>query len=491
MEITLAIVVFLFGLACLFLISKKAGISFAHLGLGWFIKLAYSICYVYIFTTYYGEGDRIQGDSLNFLEDGRVVNEFAQGDPAGYLKLLIGVDGSEAELLNGPLANTKIWDAGENGDFMNDNRLIIRINSIIHFFSGGSVYVHTLLFSLIGCFGLIFIYITFRDFIAKKKLFLAALFITPSIGFWGSGLTKESIMLFSIGLFLWALVKITTQKFHWATLLFLFVGAFLCLINKPYAGLVLISISTVIVFGKFLHWKKFVLLIYSGLIILTAVGLSYAPEKINLVEKISYKQKDVTNLAKGGVFFVTDSSFCAFDHSYLSHFDTLPDKKIKVKETTTGESKLFGQNEFVPFTIYPSDSIYDVYLIIAPSTSYFETTPIAYRGLNLLLTIPECLFNTMLRPFPTDSGSPMKYLIFLQNLAFVAFGVFVFFRRKKLSDYERYLIYTFVVSSLIILLVVGWTTPVFGAIVRYKVPVDLFLLISLFILFNPAKKTNP
>jgi hypothetical protein len=43
------------------------------------------------------------------------------------------------------------------------------------------------------------------------------------------------------------------------------------------------------------------------------------------------------------------------------------------------------------------------------------------------------------------------------------------------------------VFSLILTLLIGWTTPVIGAIIRYKVPVQLAMMLVTLILFNPKK----
>jgi hypothetical protein len=42
----------------------------------------------------------------------------------------------------------------------------------------------------------------------------------------------------------------------------------------------------------------------------------------------------------------------------------------------------------------------------------------------------------------------------------------------------------------ILSLVIGWTTPVFGAIVRYKMPVDLFILLLSFLILKPLNYEN-
>lgn len=479
------ILLFISVFPLLFFFGRKKEIPFKYLAFGWLVKLTGIFFYAWVFSTYYGQGNEVLGDSYNFFEDSKVLNQYAKEDFGDYLKIIAGISGDEIYLSAGPLEKTNIWDAAENGEWINDNRLIIRINSIIHFFSFQNYFVHALIMSMLSFSGMILCFLAFRDKVANKWLFLIALFITPSLLFWGSGLTKEALFLFGAGVFFISLKNLEAKKFVKGIFL-LILGIFLLIFNKPYAGLILIGVSFVFVLGRLLVFKNYGLILFSLGIILTFIVFSFTPEKINLVDRISYKQRDVSNLGKGGIFFITDSSFCAFDHKYLSRFDTLGNY-IKVNKTTEGEYKLFGKDTFYPFSIQPSENLYEVYLILAPSSSYFNSTKIDDKGVNLVKTIPEVLINTMVRPFPWDNGTKLKIIAFIQNIVFLALLIFSFLHRKVITDQTKYLIYFLIVSSILILLIIGWTTPVFGAIVRYKVPVDLLLLIASFIMLSPIQ----
>jgi hypothetical protein len=489
MEYVVCIAVFVLALALLRLIAKRTGIPLKWLWTGWFIKLFFTVGFVYIFSTYYGEGDRIQGDALNFLVDSKIIRDYAEKEPLGYLRVLSGIDGDDAVLFKTHLSSTQIWSYGENGDLINDNRLIIRINSVLHFFSSGNVYTHILFFSFFAYLGLILIYRAFEQYIPDKRFFFFTLIALPSIGFWGSGLTKEALVLLAIGLFLYSYMQLIKKEKPISSVALFLLSLFLLFANKPHVGLVLVPISLVLILGARFGWKSKLLYLWTVLILVTAILLSYTPDRYNLVEKISYKQRDMINVCKGGVFFVTDSSFCAFDYSHFDHFDTL-NHKIRVTQKTSGEYKLFGENEFHPFEIHPSENQYEIYHILVPSNSFIEVTPIAYSGWRMIASIPEALVNTLIRPFPTDPGSPFKLVNFAENMWMIAFAGWVIFKRRKiLSGKEKYIVYTLCITALIILLVIGWTTPVFGAIVRYKVPAELFLVTALFILYQPQSKS--
>ncbi|MBK6953516.1 MAG: hypothetical protein IPH24_16155 [Crocinitomicaceae bacterium] len=114
--------------------AEKIGVKKKHLLFIWGIKLIYTIVFIQIFSNYYGPGEALQGDSYKFQEDGRILNQVAKEDFSKYVQILFGFSGDEPELHQNELKNTVIWAAGENGDQINDNRLMIRINSVIHFF---------------------------------------------------------------------------------------------------------------------------------------------------------------------------------------------------------------------------------------------------------------------------------------------------------------------------------------------------------------------
>jgi hypothetical protein len=488
--ILVSILIFVSVALFLFLKANGIGIAKKHLLTIWAVKLIYTVVFIQIFSNYYGPGEALQGDSYKFQEDGRVLNQIAQEDFSKYVQVLFGFSGDEEALHQNELKNTVIWAAGENGDQINDNRLMIRINSVIHFFSDNDPYVHALVFSFLALIGLILIFKTFKNHVQYPILFLYVICLFPSIGFWGGGTAKEALMILSLGMIIYPLGLLVQKKFNFISFLILIIGVLFSLINKPYVGLIVLPFVLVFCIGYYLQWKKIILVISTLIAISISILLTYAPKNMNLLDKISYKQRDLTNLAKGGVFFITDSSFCAFDYSYFENFDTIAPEKIVVQKNTPGEYKLFGQDEFYPFEINPSDQKYDLYLVVAPSSSYFESAEINYDGWNLIKSMPETIWNVWVRPFPNDPGGNLKLASFIQNMALILFGVFVLFRFRKPNQVEFFWLYFLIGSVLLITFIIGWTTPVFGAIARYKVPAELFLLCAFFILLKSNKITS-
>src|SRR5690606_20775170 len=99
------------------------------------------------------------------------------------------------------LKETSIWDYGITSDNLNDNRFIIRLNSLIRFISFGNYWVHVLFFCFLSFSGIILLYRVFSTFVSRKKILFYALLGVPTISFWGSGITKETIFILGAGVF--------------------------------------------------------------------------------------------------------------------------------------------------------------------------------------------------------------------------------------------------------------------------------------------------
>jgi hypothetical protein len=461
------------------------GVSNKMLTIGWVNKLVFAFLYIFIFTFYFGEGTLI-GDSNNFFNNGFIITQLAYDHPWEYIKLMFGFADELSDTILPYTESTNIWYYGDNGDFINDNRLIIRINSLLHLVSFQNIYIHAVTFALFSYIGIILIYKSFEEFVESKKIFWYVLVICPSVAFWGGALLKESLLVFAMGLLFYSinrLIKKASFK-YWVVLI---VAALVLLFNKPYAGLIILPISMFWLVGRILKWNIRYLYILSLFTVGLFVVLLFTPSKINLTEKVSYKQKDLTNLGIGGVFFINDSAFCAFDYKYLNHFDLVDDSLIVVNESAAGEYKLFGKYEFHKFNIEPSESQYPHYLTQIPSGSFYEPTLINNSNKQLLLNIPSAIFNVLVRPFPWDNGNSLKVLSFFQNFGLIVLLVFAFVKRKKIVAQEKYII-TFIIFSIVfITLLIGWTTPIFGAAVRYKVPIDVLIIILSFILLKSTK----
>ena len=439
------------------------------------IKVLYGIIYILIYTYYFSDGQSIYGDTYRFMADSKIICSIAFQDFSVFFKLITGFGNLSPAEVNTYLTETQIWDYGNNGDWINDNRLVLRLNSLIHFISLNNIYTHALLFSFISFSGIHLLYHAFKENVENKKLFWYTLVLWPAIGFWGGSILKETLLVFAMGLWFYALIKLI-RHYRFFTLLILITAGLILIFNKPYAGLLIIFSSLTICIGYLMNWKSSairfaVLLFIGGGIIITVL-----PIEMNLTNKISAKQRDLNNLGKGGIAFITDSSFCVFPYQSITHFEIQNKETIRVLKAARGQYKLFGQSEFHNFQINSSSQTYDIYLVYPPSNSYFETTPINYSVTTLLQNIPAALVNVFIRPFPWDNGDKMKILVFIFNLLLLGLLIFSLMKRRQLLQEEKYIVLTFLFIGLGIAIVIGLTIPIFGAIARYKLPVEIAVI---------------
>ena len=85
----------------------------------------------------------------------------------------------------------------------------------------------------------------------------------------------------------------------------------------------------------------------------------------------------------------------------------------------------------------------------------------------------------------------MKGILFipplLENLFIIAIVILSFFYGKRIRPREWKFVIFCLTFSLILFLIIGLTTPIIGAIVRYKIPAIPFLMISVLLFFDGQK----
>ena len=100
------------------------------------------------------------------------------------------------------------WARKIDSNIYNDSHTIIRFNTIVRFFSLGYYNVHTVFICFLSLIGLTGIYKTFIPYLQdKKRELLFAVFLLPSALFWGSGVLKEGLIFFALGLLIYYTTK--------------------------------------------------------------------------------------------------------------------------------------------------------------------------------------------------------------------------------------------------------------------------------------------
>ncbi|PSD34693.1 hypothetical protein C7E21_15220, partial [Acinetobacter radioresistens] len=65
----------------------------------------------------------------------------------------------------------------------------------------------SLIFNIFGVLGLVFLYLTLKEFLKKLPWYWTLLLFLPSMSFWSAGLGKDAVSFFSVCLFLYTIIS--------------------------------------------------------------------------------------------------------------------------------------------------------------------------------------------------------------------------------------------------------------------------------------------
>lgn len=385
------------------------------------LKIASGFAMFLLYTHYYT--DRNTADIFKYFDDGKAILAVLFENPGHYLQLIFGIS-TDADYLQGYLENTNHWFKPHERHVYNDTRTIIRFNAVVGLFSMGYYQVHNVVINFLSLAGLLAIYKAFLPFLKNKAMELAVgVFLIPSVVFWGSGVLKEGILIFGLGLTIFHGFKLVGDAFSWKNLTWLIIGVLLIGLSKLYVlfalipahlGYVLVA-KTSTKFSAVKYVAVFSTLLVFGLII----G-KLNPEKDFLI-RIDQKQREFIGLA-----------------------DSLqPGSLLKLNR-------------------------------LEPTIASFA------------LNSPAALRNVALRPHIFEAKSPVILLAAIENamMILLLLTCLFFFKFNRLNTNLLLFCLTFI---LLLYLLIGYTTPVMGAIVRYKVPALPFLFIAMLLIFDKEK----
>jgi hypothetical protein len=499
------ILAIVFFIAFCFVISKLSFFKDAILTLKLiyvilFIKCLGCLAYYWIYFCYYPAG--FNGDSVSTLHDAKIMYDALPNHPLDYIKMIFGW---HSDLDSDPLYEPYFqyiekWGRADvtSDYFLNDNRTPIRINAVIMLFSFGHYAVHALVMLIISFVGQFAFYKTFKKYFPKKELLLViVIFLTPSILFWTSGVLKEPIAIFLVGFFVFSFMKLFVDfeiKLKYI-LCFLF-SVLLFLIIKPYI-LILILIPLVVfsilkrfdfekqsLFKIFGFYALIVSLIYSSAIF----SLKYFFHK-DVINTIVVRQNDFVSLSRGGIFFINDKNYLRLEYKDTTQY-RLVDKKNNLYCIKPHTSLMFWDLHNLRDTIYIKDNIdtttlYNFKAICAPSGSAIDIDRLTYSFNSFAHILPQSFYNVLCKPLFFDSHSLMELIASFENLLFIVLFGFCIFNFDK-SAINKNLLVCFVMIVFTSFILIGLTTTVTGAIVRYKITFIPFLLLIPIMYLNPA-----
>jgi hypothetical protein len=366
-------------------------------------------------------------DIYNYFKDGEILHSALEKSPTDYASMLTGI-GDERPHLMEYYDSMSYWIKPFDYNLYNDNKTVIRLNAFIRLFSGGNIQVHGLFFNLLSFIGLIALFRFFSAYLSLRRRLgvLLVLFFVPTLLFWGSGILKESVLLFVLGMLIWAVGEILKSPIRWGFLPLFFLVGALFVHTKIYVVLSIIPGLIWLVWIRFYRNHKF--FSFVSIHVLLAVA--------------------VFNFQNFGGGYDIMSLIVSKQHDFVNMITQL---------TQAG-------------------SAVELPRLDGSFWSIVKAAPIGF-------------WNALMRPHIFEFHNLMSFAAALENLiiAFLIVLALVFSKRNRFTSNLVYFSLSFTV---ILLIITGITTPVLGALVRYKLPALPFLLAVLVLVFDYQRFEN-
>lgn len=465
---------------------KDDAISFKFLLCILCLKVLACFAYYWVYFDHY-KGELLS-DSESTMNGAKIIYSALPKHFDDYFKIIFGF---HSESQSDPLYDLYFkgidkWErVGDHNDFfLNDNRTITRINALIMLFSFGYYAVHGFFMLALSFIGQWAFYKTFKNYFKGKEVLLASvIFLTPSVLFWTSGVLKEPIAICLLGMFCYSFFKLFIHKQKSIKQFsILVVSLFLSLIVKPYILMVVLIPLCCFAFVNQFQIRRVFLFYLTFFCVLLVGGIATLKFVFNkdVVKVIVARQNDFINLSNGGTFFLNDQRYVRLDYEENSDKYEMVDSVKKLYRIKPHVKLMYWNEPNLNWdTVFVNDnqdtSLYSYISSSPPAGSAIPMERLTNSFSSFAKVVPKSFYNVLCKPFFYDAKGALDLLASLENFLFLILIVFcVVYRNPSLINSN--LLWFCVFLVLCSFLLVGLTTTVLGAIVRYKVPFLPFLL---------------
>ncbi|MEX1001458.1 MAG: hypothetical protein WDZ35_05025 [Crocinitomicaceae bacterium] len=409
--------VVLIGLILLFYKnSRKDQELYRYFLPGFFLSVFGGVAFAMIYIYYYKGGD-----SLEYFKNAHRLTQILFENPSAFFDL-ISYESGQIPREYGVYTRSMGYSSGYEEWFM------VRVLSVFNIIGFNFYLVTTLLISFISFLGSWKLFLVFCKYVNNKSLAFIAVFVTPSVLFWGNGILKDTMVMFCLSMLIWSYHKMVYQgKFKWNMVILFLFFSYLTFRFKSY---VFILFLPALLDGFVMFIRRSIKLVPLRVII--------TPLLITLMGYFAYK----------GVIYLSEVS-----------------NKYDIEGI---EKKVKG---FHSWHQYQGGSTYNL-------------GEIEYTVTGVLKKIPASWNVTFFRPYLWEVKNIVMALGAIEStLFFLLFLRLLFF---KTSNWHYFFSDSFflILTIFILLLgfVVGFTSFNFGALARYKIPILpmlMFLLLAL------------
>ncbi len=277
---------------------RVEGLSKKTVAVIFIIKILAGIAMSLVYTYYYS--NRSTADIFKYFDDSKIMYDALFKKPLDYISMMTGF-GNDSVYFNEhyyKLMNN--WYRVYESNIYNESHTIIRFNALIRIFSFGYYYVHVVFICFLSLTGLIALYkIAVRFIKNKNKELIFGIFLLPSVLFWGSGVMKEGLLFFGLGLLIYHFSYII-NKFRVSSLIWILASVVFIYFIKFYVLAITVPIL-IAYFWVFKTNEKFILLKYFVVFVLyifAGLQIHHIFPGFDALDILVTKQRDFIGLAK-------------------------------------------------------------------------------------------------------------------------------------------------------------------------------------------------
>lgn len=442
------------------------------------LKLFAGLAIWYIYTSYYPQ--REYADIWKYYDDSEVVYSALDNSTGDYLRLVSGI-GIDERIQHTYIDSMLHWDQPFENNLFNDSHTIIRFNAIMRLISGGNYHTHALVMCFLAFIGLCALYHWLYKFLWQwKKIVAFILFVSPSLLFWSSGVLKEGILFFALGMLILHAWRFAEDKKKYR-LVWIFISIALLAMTKLY---MLVFVIPSLLFALYLvKHPRFAFVKFTALLVLLigiAFGIDKTKSEFSPFRIIANKQNDFLNLARGGTYLM-DSLFVVYLDLPVNQIATLKSRDRYEYSIPPNTNLLYWKiaDDFRD-TLRRTTTEHEKYMLLSSTPvagSLMNVKQLQPNAASVMSEVPGALQRSIFRPWPWELKPVMVIPATLENIfMFVLILAMIVWYKKPSS---KALFWFCVCYALITLTVTGLTTPVLGALVRYRITAIPFLLFAI------------
>lgn len=434
-------------------------------------------------------------DEDNYYHDILLFHEFAIHHPVSYLQFLLDIEPTDNEVFNAYFTHTNAWYKAPEF-FYNDNRWVIKIHSVLSFFSGGYLSVHRLFSAVLSVLSWLLLFkFTSKIFVIEKFPYSGWIFLIsslfPAFFFFTEFILKESILIFFMGVVSEIILNLMVEKKHIVfNAVWMIVMLLITLTFRPVYLLPFIGFTGLFLFVKFyVHKHKSIVFVSAVLMICLFVYTVFLLGlKKNVFSIIQYRQERFLDASKGGIFLLNTKKFVRVPYDWnnliIDSSQRITTYRIK-KNVPVMYWYLTNLNDTI---VEKNQNIYEEYHLLyyierANRTVYIEPFNTQKSLKHNLKGIAQAV--SVFFFYPLSIKGFMDVVVWFENIL-ILFLLFVLIYCVRYNSLTALYVLMFVTY---LILIISITSPNTGAIIRYRFFILPFIFIIIANIFlNKTRK---